>query len=115
VELTTDVTDQVFPEDDRGETFPAGQERLIELQRALATDAELFQLVDRIARMKGDGRALFNFLADRHEVGERKYGPLDLLNDDRDFEMERAEEFSDSMVYYAGEFVKMILRKRGRR
>lgn len=108
-----DVTAEVF-EEDRGPTFPAGQERLIELQQALAQDAALFDFVDMFARFNADTRAVFQLLADRHVVGERKYGSLGLLGDKRDFQKERADECGDLLMYSAFDAIREHLKRRAR-
>lgn len=115
MELATrfDTSDQFEdePTQDRG-VYPAGSERLLELQRMLASDQELFAFVDMFARFNADTRSVFRFLGERHVVGERKYGAVDLLGDTRNFEEERAQECGDLLMYSAFMAVLETLKKR---
>jgi hypothetical protein len=122
VELSNrfDVTDAIFENeaptvDNRESMEVIGNRRLLELQEALASDRALFSMVDRLAAMQGDGRAVFEFLIGRHSFGERKYGPMVIATDTRDFELERCEEFGDSMIYAAAQFIQGGLAARRQR
>lgn len=111
-----DTSDQFEDEKttDRGQTYPADQHRLIELQRLLADEPDLFALVDIMARMNGEERAVFRFLGDRHLVGRERYGELGLLDDTRDFAAERAQECGDLLMYSAFIAVLETLKRRVR-
>ena len=112
-----DVTDQFGDEDpttDRHETVPVGKSRLLELQLLIAQNSKLYALVDRMASFNADELQVFQFLADRHDVGRRKYGPLDVENDQRDYRMERAKEFGDAAMYDGFQFVLETLKRGGR-
>ena len=58
--------------------------------------------------------AVLTFIARRLLDGQRRYGPLDLKHDPRDFEQERAEEIGDLLAYSAFAELQRHLRERGR-
>lgn len=93
-------------------TYPPGSELLLEMQRQLAEDADLLQLVAVMARMNVQERAVFHYLGGRHLVGRERYGELDVLTDPRNFEDERAQECGDLLMYTAFLAVASALRKR---
>ena len=57
-----------------------------------------------------DERRVLAWIARRLLAGQASYGRLDLANDRRDFERERAEELADALVYSAMAEVQRAIR-----
>ena len=55
------------------------------------------------------------YLGRRLLAGQRQYGRVDLAHDRRDFELERAAELGDALVYTAFAELRRVLRARARR
>lgn len=81
---------------------------------AVARDArgELIRITDEL---EPDAVEALLVLAWRLVEGRRRYGPLDLAHDRRDWRHERAEELADALIYTAFDEVSREARRhRGR-
>jgi hypothetical protein len=60
----------------------------------------------------GEEREVLVRLAGRVLLGQKSYGRLCLLSDERDFEEERADEHLDAAIYGELEALRAVLRRR---
>jgi hypothetical protein len=59
------------------------------------------ELLDVVAELGTEERAVLLVLARRLLAGQRAYGRLDLARDARDWRKERGEELADALIYGA--------------
>ena len=90
-------------------TYPPNSERLIEMQRRLASEPELLALVSLLATFNKDELAAFLYLVQKHDAGIRKYGSLDIGNETRDFKFEGANELADFLNYQSFWWLMRVL------
>lgn len=69
-------------------------------------------LFSKLQAMGGYEVRSWCFIGDRIRLGQERYGELDLWEDERDWEMERAEELADSEVYNAYRAIAVAVRGR---
>jgi hypothetical protein len=93
VELTHDVTDQVFPEEDRGETYPPGSELLLGIIRDAGT-------------CNADELRALRVVMDKLISGRNGKPALNIASDKRDWAAEARGEITDAIWYWAFAVVK---------
>lgn len=78
----------------------------------MATPYADLTLEEILPRLAAEEKEVLRMLAARLLDGQTRYGVLDLANDRRNLENERAEEVADLLVYTAMAELQRVLRRR---